>query len=176
MKIKKSFRHVIMPSKQYGSTELDGGRAKLAGDKRGSRPWKVYRTCLCPGGKHRGPPKDIVNKWLWPKDGNPPAKHCVDGKPQWCTVCPLSAMQLVLGLQTGDKMGVYRKWLPSGRFGLVNENDMPELANQWMFAQDANPAAKYCSNGGRKCLARWCSEVEVPYRELFAFEFRVRVT
>ena len=42
-KVKDSRDHFINANEGYGWTEMNGGRSKLHGPKRGTRPWKVYK-------------------------------------------------------------------------------------------------------------------------------------
>ena len=167
-KIKKSTKHILKPKQGYCYTALKGGRSKLHEDKRGTRPWKVYRLCTCNVGEHCGPPKEAMeSRWSWTPEGNPPKRFTHDGKPTWCTCCPLAATELLLGLQDGNKKYVYRKWTKEGVMGKSNHGKLTDLANKWMVSQGANAGVKYDSNGGRKCLGDWCSELEVPYEESF---------
>ena len=57
-KVKKSEDHDINANEGYGWTEMLGGRSKLHGQKRGTRPWKVYRVCTCKD-NHASPPEPI---------------------------------------------------------------------------------------------------------------------
>ena len=167
-KIKKSTKHVLKPKQGYCSTELKGGRSKLHEDKRGTRPWKVYRLCTCDVGTHCGPPKEAQTcRWTWTAEGNPPKRFTHNGKPTWCTRCPVAATELILGLQDGSEKHVYRKWTKEGKIGATNYGDLTKLANRFMTCQGANPGVKYDSNSGRKCLGDWCSQLEVPYEESF---------
>ena len=59
MKVKTSITHVINTNEKFGATEMVCGRSKLHGNKRGTRPWNVYRVCFCRGGRHTPVPKNI---------------------------------------------------------------------------------------------------------------------
>ena len=97
-KVKDSRSHFINSNETYGNTDMVGGRSKLHGPKRGTRPWRVYRTCFCKG-KHRSPPAEIQLK----VDGNPLLP------PTWNTVCPLAAMEFMESIQ-GANFKTYAKW------------------------------------------------------------------
>ena len=59
-KVKKSRDHFINANERYGYTEMVDGRSKLHKQKRGTRPWRVYTVCLCPGGHHQSIPDNLV--------------------------------------------------------------------------------------------------------------------
>ena len=82
--LKTSDRHTVNSKDGWAYTEFDGGRNKLAGNKK--RAWNGYFVCTCKNGIHRGPPVDF--EWTLDKDGNP------HGSPDFCTECPLSCIEL----------------------------------------------------------------------------------
>ena len=167
-RIKKSTNHRINADEGWCWTQFEGGRCKM-GKK--SRPWKQWRLCLCKGGKHCGPPAEILNPKLW-VGGNPPESAMQDGKPVWCTACPVSAMQLVLGLQNDvpqKQKHIYRKWNEKKKpmFAKENYGDIPALCNEFFDKQGANEGTAYDPHSGRKSLARWLSNLNVSYEEGF---------
>ena len=120
-RIKKSSHHQHNWKRGWQSTSFLGGRAKLAGVKKNTRPWKVYRRCHCPGGKHIQPPTDFCKEIG--KDGNPKVEV------KWNTTCPLAALQLIWQLQGTESTGpkrCYGRWLDSGRYGTSNTGDIAE--------------------------------------------------
>ena len=161
-KIRDSESHIYAPSQGWMATELLGGRAKLEKNK-GDRPWKLYRTCFCPGGKHQPMPKD----WDMKLDvkGNPKEP------PTWCTCCPLNAYQAVRGFLPNGDFRTYPRWLPSGKFHKtdnIGEDVRRQHFQRWLDVQGANPdGLKYDSNSGRKSLGKWCDAFNVSYEDSF---------
>ena len=170
-RIKQSTNHEINEKEGYCWTQFKRGRPKLADGKK--RPWKAWRLCMCPG-EHRGPPEEELRRpqrWV---GGNPPDScYGENGKLKWCTTCPVSALQLILGLQADvqpKKKHCYRRWLmgENHNFAKDNEGDVTKLCNEWFKdTQQANKGTFYNSHSGRKSLARWCSVLQVPYAESF---------
>jgi len=162
-RVKKSTTHQHNWQRGWMCTSFVGGRAKLCGNKKNTRPWKVWRPCHCPGGQHIRPPVNF-RKSIG-KDGNP----LVDIK--WCTCCPLAAMELVWQFQKKPSEGskrCYGKWLPSGRYGTSNTGPVAEMAIDWMVSQGAcSEETRYDTNSGRKSLAEWCEALHIPYPESF---------
>lgn len=162
-RVKKSNHHHHNWKRGWQCTSFVGGRAKLSGKKKDTRPWKIYRQCHCPGNKHIRPPFDFCKEIN--KDGNPE----VDVK--WNTTCPLAALELIWQFQGTKGTGVkrcYGKWLPSGRYGTSNTKDVAEFAIDWMIAQGACTEENcYDTNSGRKSLALWCEKLNIPYPESF---------
>ena len=150
-KVKDSRSHFINANEGYGWTEMVGGRSKLHGPKRGTRPWRVIRICLCKG-DHISVP-DHFNMDL---QGNP-----IDD-PSWNTVCPLAAMELMRYVQEAD-FKPYAKWFStSGHYG-QNVGDVATYANTWLSCQGI--PGPFDRNSGRKSLARWLEHLHVPYAE-----------
>ena len=149
-KIKNSSVHVINVNERYGTTAMVGGRSKLQGNQRGTRPWKVYRPCCCRNLEHTPVPD------LFPldKNGNPTIPVA------WNTVCPLAQMEFLRN-QQGVGWKPYRKWRKSGTFGSQNHGDVSGLANRWLQSQ-TNQAA-FDPNSGRKSLSRWLERLKIPY-------------
>ena len=156
-RVKNSPRHVYNWDAGWECSEFDGGRAKLCGNKKGTREWWVWRVCLCPGGRHIRPPhnfKETINK-----AGNPTVNI------KWCTCCPLAALELLWSYPGPRRC--YPKWLTkSGTFKKQNEGDVIQLALQWMLAQGVTEVG-FDTNSGRKSLANWCEFLHVPYAESF---------
>ena len=161
-RIKKSRTHQFIPSQGVMSTDFFGGRPKLPGINR-HRAWKVYRVCLCPGGKHKCPPED----WMDTLDAN---YNPVD--PDWCTVCPLNMFSCVQDMLPASEKGrSYPAWLPKqGRFSNrdLGKNRLIASAQQWMNIQGGNPDdLEFCSNSGRKSCGKWCSQLQIKYSDSF---------
>ena len=162
-RVKKSVHHQHNWKRGWQCTSFVGGRSKLSGKKKGTRPWKVYRRCHCPGSKHIRPPSGFCEEIN--EDGNPE----VDVK--WNTSCPLAALELFWQFQgkksTGPKR-CYGRWLPTGRYGTSNTGNIAEMAVDWMIAQGACSEENcYDTNSGRKSLALWCEKLSIPYVESF---------
>ena len=157
-RVKKSTKHQKNWRSGWQCTSFVGGRAKLCGVKKNTRPWKVWRRCHCPGKCHVRPPQDFHE--VIGKDGNPTVAV------KWCTCCPLAALELIWQLQQPNELRCYGKWLPSGRYGSSNTGNVAEMAIDWMVAQDVcDPDSRFDTNSGRKSLARWTSHLHVPYEE-----------
>ena len=165
-RIKKGRMHGIDHQEGWGWTEFYGGRSKLCFAKKGSRPWRAWRICLCEG-KHTPIPKDGETDFIG-RDGN------LLKEPTWCTNCPVNAMDLMFRQQEALKpLGsandnayrhcrVYRKWCESkGKCGLTSEGQPVELALRWLKAQGVE--RDFDTNAGRKALSRWLTKLEIPY-------------
>ena len=143
-------------------TKFVGGRSKLE-RRKGVREWWGYRQCLCPKGKHVGPPQDFWK--TLDGQGNP-----THGTP-YCTTCPLNMVEFVFRLLPDGEKRLYPRWLvKSGKFSVedVGKTELIPLANKWLSAQGANPdGVDYCSNSGRKAFAKVCSATSAPYEESF---------
>jgi len=160
-KVKFAEEHFVNVNEGYGWTEMFEGRAKLPLQKRKTRPWKVFRVCLCPNGKHVPVPDDIVVD----KDGNP------FEKPTWHTYCPIAAMEFIRNVQQRDDWQIYPKWFNrAGRYGKgkgSNIADVAKFANEWLNLQGvkADEGRHFSRNCGRKSLARWLDHLDIPYTE-----------
>ena len=150
-KVKNSTTHVINTNERYGYTAMKGGRSKLHGLKKGTRPWNVFRVCFCKGRKHKSPPVNLVLD----EEGNP------QELPQWNTCCPLAMMELIRNLQGTEQWRPYAKWNDSGTVSKSNHGDTPLFANKWLHHQVSLPL--FDQNSGRKALARWLEELKVAY-------------
>ena len=160
-RVKKSVTHHQDWTNGWQATEFKGGRAKLCGTKKGSRPWRIWRSCHCPGKHHVRPPSTFFTEIR--KNGNP---RC---EVKWCTVCPLAVLEFLFSIQEPPAAKrCYAKWLGSGRMGDSNIADVPAAAIQWFVSQGTViESNKYDRNAGRKSLAVWCGHLQVPYPESF---------
>ena len=149
-KVKTSTTHDVNPNEGYAWTEMEGGRSKLHGQKAGTRPWKVYRVCTCPDA-HQQPPVPVLDA-----QGNPTQDIT------WNTCCPVGAMEIIHNLQ-GHGFHVYKKWFPRTKEYGQNQGDIATMANEWLYAQGI--PGPFDRNSGRKSLARWLNELNVPYPE-----------
>ena len=161
-KLKKSNTHHVSAAEGWMKTKFVGGRSKLQ-RKKGVREWWGYRLCLCPKGKHIGPP---IEFWkTLDGRGNP------TGGTPYCTTCPLNMVDFVFRLLPQGQKRLYPRWLvKSGKFSVedVGKTELIPLANRWLKLQGANPDdVGYCSNSGRKALAQVCSATNTPYEESF---------
>jgi len=116
-KVKYSRKHIINVNERYGATAMKGGRSKLQGNKKGTRPWNVHRVCFCKGGRHISPPKRI----RLDNDGNPV------GRVTWNTVCPLAMMEFQQNLQDIPGWKTFPKWNASGSVSKKNEGNLSLL-------------------------------------------------
>ena len=158
-RVKKSRDHQFNWKQGWESTSFVGGRCKLCGNKKNTRPWRVWTVCLCDAKRHVRPPADFYLKI--DVEGNP--KVAVE----WHTTCPLAALEVLWQLQSGPTQGGprrYGKWLDSGRFGTSNVNDVVAFAIDWFVAQGVCPEdVRFDTNAGRKSLGRWTERLKVPY-------------
>jgi hypothetical protein len=154
-RVKRSRKHHVDWSQGWAATEFLGGRAKLCGKKRNTRPWRVWTTCFCPGKRHIRPPNDFFKEIK--KDGNPRVEV------KWCTTCPLASLELIFQLQVPDAKRRYPKWTQGGKFGKANIADPAACALEW-FVKMGVVTEPYCRNSGRKSLARWTNHLKVEYR------------
>ena len=74
-------------------------------------------------------------------------------------------MEFLENLQGTTKWKPYVKWKESGSVGKQNHGDAPLLANQWLHHQVSQPL--FDKNSGRKALARWLEELNIPYEQGF---------
>ena len=158
-RVKKSRHHTFDWRNRWECTSYKGGRAKLAGEKRGTRPWGVWTVCFCKGNGHQRPPARF-NRRI-DKAGNPRSPEDVT----WTTTCPLACLELLWQLQ--DQPRRYGKWLDSGRFGKSNIADPVALAIDWFETQGlCTGSTRFDHNSGRKCCARWTRALELEYEHL----------
>ena len=164
-KIKKSKNHLFSSAGGWMSTQLVGGRAKIE-KRKGIRPWKLYRVCFCPNGKH----EPLPERWYVDVDLDHNPKNL-----NWCSTCPLNAFKVVRDyLHSNDKRS-YPSWCPpckdhKGRYSKDNlgPNRMKALIQRWLTVQGANPdGLQYDTNSGRKSLGKLCALMGIPYHEAF---------
>ena len=165
-RVKKGAAHGFDTHEGWGWTIFQGGRCKMPMAKKGTRPWRLWYTCMCVG-RHSPVPDDV--EYSMKKDGNPLEKVT------WCTACPVNCQELLLRSQwelfVGDKEAlkqwkfarIWRKWTKKGRFGASSEGDIVQLAFRWFRYQGIEP--DWDTNAGRKSLARWLQHLRVPYGE-----------
>ena len=164
-RVKKSTTHYFDWRAGWQCTEFMGGRSKLCGVKKGTRPWRVWMVCNCEGGKHQRPPAGFCEEI--DAEGNPEEPEKVN----WCTECPLACLELMWQCQAQAEVPLrcYAKWNPGqGNFGHKNVNDVVDLAIDWLEFQGACTAnTRYDSNAGRKSLGKWTRHLDIPYQESF---------
>ena len=147
-RVKKSRTHHYDWEAGWQATEYFGGRAKLSGDKKGQRPWRMWTVCFCPEGKHIRPPQRFYLQIQ--KDGNP---RKADEKVPFCTTCPVACQEFLWQLQPTTLKRRYPKWLASGRFGESNVGDVATFAIDFFVDQGAiTENQRYDRNAGRKSL------------------------
>ena len=149
-KVKASQIHDVNPNEGYAWTEMVGGRSKLHGHKRGTRPWKVYRVCCCEGNHQSPSPVELD------AEGNPV------GQVTWNTCCPVAAMEIIHNLQ-GHGFKLYAKWFSRTKEYGQNCGDIAKMANKWLYSQGV--PGPFDRNSGRKSLSRWLDLLHVPYPE-----------
>ena len=160
-RVKKSTQHEFNWKKGWQCTSFVGGRAKLCGNKKGTRSWWIWRVCFCKTKTHRRPPPNFCEKINL--EGNPTVPVPFD------TRCPLAALELMWQLQPrelGVEKRCYKKWLDSGRYNKRNINDVAVFAIKWLIAQGA-PEAGFDTNSGRKSLARLTEHLSIAYPHSF---------
>jgi hypothetical protein len=159
-RVKKSRNHYYDWEDGWHATAFKGGRAKLHGTKKGTRPWRVWTTCFCKGAKHIQPPKNFY------KSINVlgmPTKEVT-----WCTTCPLACIEVLFAKQSSSQKRRYPLWIKSGRFGEKNINDVANHAISWFVKQGVvADELRYDRNAGRKSLAVWTNHLNIPYEESF---------
>ena len=153
VKVKRSRTHFINTNERYGWTEMVGGRSKLHKQKRGTREWRVYTVCLCPGGKH----KCVPDNFFFNQQGNP------FEAPTWTTTCPLAAMEILRKQQQTEEWAPYPQWYAKkGGYGR-NIGDVPKAANEFLNIQGI--LEEFDRNSGRKSLARWLDKLTISYND-----------
>ena len=162
-RVKKSKIHTCAYGNGWMSTEFKGGRCKIE-KKKGTRPWKLHRVCLCPEAKHQRIPAD----WRTKLDSNGNPKEPLP----WCTTCPLNAFQMIRNMLPADDFRTYPRWREDvhkfHKRDNVGEDNVKAFVQKWIDTQGANPDdVLFDSNSGRKSLSLWCAEFNVPYEESF---------
>ena len=165
-RIKTGKQHGIDHREGWGWTALNGGRPKLCVARKGIRQWRVWRVCMCIGGKHIPLPQDA--EYTIDKKGN------LMEPPNWCTCCPVNAMELQFRLQDhleGERhddsyshVRVYRKWDKTRRRAAKDsQGDPVDHALKWLKCQGIE--RDFDTNAGRKALSRWLRELNILHEE-----------
>jgi hypothetical protein len=163
-RLKQSRQHFFGPG--WMATAFKGGRSKLHGSKKGTRPWKMYTPCCCPGQKHVSPCR--ADRLAIGKDGNPrPGKHVT-----FHDVCPVACFEFAALWCWNDQDQVrrYPRWCESKRMGRFapkqSYSDVVALALDWAEAMGYH-GVRWDHNSGRKSLGRWLSYLGLSYEEGF---------
>ena len=150
-------------------TKFKGGRCKLAMKKAGTRPWRAWFVCLCPGGKHQRVQRDI--EFCMDREGNPKCEV------KYFTGCPVACHELIVRCHWMDNFGrpgqdevhshvrIFNTWTTRRRWTAKGNGpvDLVSLAFEWMAAQGLD--AVFDRNAGRKALSAWCQKLRIPYDE-----------
>ena len=163
-KIKDSTEHWFDVKNRCWSTSFVDGRSKLALQKAGTRPWRAWRICLCPDGKHVEPPEDFEHSF----DVNGNTHLDISG---FCTTCPLFIGQVLKRSQPEGQFRCYRQYINSqsrkdhGRSPWSEENydEIQVEAIKWLAHQGVTPVSR---NSGRKTVAKISDKTKAPYHEL----------
>lgn len=158
--IKQSTSHAVSESQGWACTDFVGGRNKLHGNKRGTRPWKLYFLCICPGGVHNPAPVDFYARF--DKNGNPHSRI------KFCTVCPVNCLRIKRDRMAPNPLRLFANWTTTRKKFGRNRGKIYEAANEWFEAQGCLEDGKpFDSNSGRRALAGWLSKTHTPYHEGF---------
>ena len=173
-RLKESRTHQTNSSAGWQCTRFKGGRAKLFGAKKGTRPWWAWMPCWCPDGKHQH--VSPLARYSLGTDGNP----LKAGEVPFNEQCPLAGWEFTTLWYGKDEARRYPKWNAGKRSGLYgNENcgDIKNLAIDWMLDQGVgDPEMRFDTNSGRKALAGWCTELGIPYEESMEYHADLYVT
>ena len=158
--LKESVDHTLSRDQGWACTEFVGGRNKLHGNKRGTRPWAQYYVCMCPGGRHKPVPR---NYYVLIKNNGSPRMN-----PRFPTCCPINSLELKRQMMRPKPLRLFAKWTTKRkRFG-QNHGNVTAVANSWFDAQQTLEGGKpYDSNSGRRALANWLQRTHTPYNEGF---------
>ena len=159
-RVKESRTHKWNNRNGWFATRYEGGRCKLAGAKKGNREWWLYTPCCCVDSRHVPPSPD--DRFVIGANGNPRAGMQVSFNP----LCPMACLQFLnLWLEPGARRR-YPNWKKAGGFGKRNVNDVVAFAIDWALANGVgDPEQPFDSNSGRKCLARWLSDLKLWFEE-----------
>jgi len=154
--LKDAIIHDHNKEQVWCSTALDGGRNKLCGRKKGTRPWNMFVVCLCPEGKHQPVPKN----WEWTLDhlGN------TRGDIPFCSVCPINCWELKARRKVGSTWRLFSKWTKTTQNWVSNHGDPAKLAIDW-FTWQGYDGPRFDRNAGRHALARLLTAVHQPIRK-----------
>ena len=159
-KLKNSHEHHFDLPNGVMSTGFPGGRSKLPLAKKGTREWRGWVLCICPGGKHVSPPQDLrLNK-----KGNPASPL----PRNLCTTCPIVCAEVLLNAQSEfDEKRLYRRWKRKGGFEKNNIGNVVNIARRWLHHQGVMDWSEpFDTNSGRKALALWSHTVGAVYPQV----------
>ena len=156
--VKDSDVHDHNYAQGWASTAYKGGRNKLSGNKKGSRPWDVYFVCCCPGGKHQPIPDGF--EWSLKPDGNPSQPITFPSE------CPLNCFELKRRRKLNGVWHLFSKWTKTTRNWVSNHGDVAKLAIDW-YEWQGYDGPRFSRNAGRNALARYLQETRAPYHEGF---------
>ena len=161
-RIKKSREHRFDWKNGWHATAFQGGRAKLCGAKKGTRPWWLYTSCFCKGEEHVRPPALCENAML-DDQGYPFEPDTVT----WTTTCPLACLEILGMYQKGEGFRRYPKW--NGKRFLPSHNvaDPVKFGIDWLVLQGACEGERFDHNAGRKCFARLSRACHLEYADVF---------
>lgn len=157
-RVKESVTHTVNWKDGWVCTAFKGGRSKLAGVKKGTRPWSIWSVCHCKGKKHKRPSEDFI--YSMDKQGNPTEE------PDFDTTCPVALLEIIFELQDyyDTPRRRYGKWITTGRFGKSNYGDPVDRAIDWLVSIGVCDAEhRYSSNSGRKSLGLWTAHLNIEY-------------
>ena len=159
-RLKNSRTHCIDVEEGWCWTDYKGGRAKLRGAKKNTRPWKQWAVCWCKGGKHKSP--TLRERYNIGEDGNP-----LNGRPGFDDRCIIAGFEFTnLFIEDPEKFRRYpnlnRK---GGNVAARNVGEPVTWALEWLQLNGANKP--FGTNSGRKALAHWLSLLNVVYEEGF---------
>lgn len=162
-KIKKSVgykKHEINVQEGWMWSAFEGGRSKLAGAKKNSRPWRQWARCWCEGGRHVSP--TLAHKYKLDDCGNP-----VDGDPGWDDRCIIAGFEFTCLWFPKKKWRRYPNLKGKGRGkskkGQLGDSDIGspvKLALKWFADMGQGP---YDTNSGRKAYARLLDKLNICY-------------
>lgn len=163
-RLKKSRTHQLDYAGGWMRTRFKGGRAKLIGQKKGTREWWTWNTCWCPGGVHKR-----INpraRYSIGPDGNPR-----DGKVPFEERCILAGWEFTsLFEKNKSKLRRYPNVVKNGKYGKSNVGPVVELAIAWLLDQGVgDPDKPFDTNSGRKSLAGLLTHLNVIFEEGFEF-------
>ena len=159
-KIKESCDHHFDIDNGVMSSGFVNGRAKLAMQKSGSRNWRGWLLCICPGAEHISPPGNLKLD----KKGNPTTPL----PRNLCTTCPIVSAEIILNAQPQyRKKRLYRRWKKTGGFGKNNVGHVVNIARRWLVHQGVMQWDEpFDTNSGRKALALWSDHLRVTYPQI----------
>ena len=157
-KVKESREHDVNYAQGWQKTAFKGGRSKLHKAKRGTRPWSMWRTCLCQGDKHVRPTEEA---YKLDENGNPDVLS-------WDPRCPVATVEFIFQNQLAEDepKRCYPNTLEKNKAGQgvrYGEKSIAYPAKAAVEFMEVQGLPKFDTNSGRKALARWCKKLSVPY-------------